>query len=200
MCTADIEQIRSILNGDMAAADRFVTAWYPHIRNWISQRAPSQDVDDLVDDVWHHLIDNNWYRLSQWRPLHEDRLPVNPFALRAYLKTISLNRVRDKLRSYGYRTDFFEDDINELPAQHGASPEDYLDKVRRRELLRNIVIREFNERDRILLRLWLDDQPYAYIAEQLGMTTNNVGVRLNFVKSRLIHLAKQAAPRDFPDV
>ncbi len=42
-----------------------------------------------------------------------------------------------------------------------------------------------NAGDKALLALYIDDKPYQEIAEIIGITENNVGVRLNRIKKKL---------------
>lgn len=47
------------------------------------------------------------------------------------------------------------------------------------------AIRQLKEADRALILLYLEEKSYAEIAEIIGATENNVGVRLNRIKKRL---------------
>jgi RNA polymerase sigma-70 factor (ECF subfamily) len=47
------------------------------------------------------------------------------------------------------------------------------------------AIRKLSEVDRALVTLYLEDLSYREIGEILGMTADNVGVKLNRIKSKL---------------
>jgi len=80
-------------------------------------------------------------------------------------------------------TDSLDDDAHD-PIDHlvdpGATPEQI---AQQRDLHR--VIAALDPLNRALLLLWLDDLPYREIADVLGLSESNVGVRLNRLKARL---------------
>lgn len=47
------------------------------------------------------------------------------------------------------------------------------------------AIRQLSEFDRGIIMLYLEEMPYAEIAEIVGSTTNNIAVRVNRIKERL---------------
>lgn len=77
-----------------------------------------------------------------------------------------------------------DDDAAHDPLDHladpGATPEQI---AQARDLHR--VIAALDPLNRALLLLWLDDLPYREIADVLGLSESNVGVRLNRLKARL---------------
>ena len=56
-----------------------------------------------------------------------------------------------------------------------------------REQLKELyqLISQLGELERALILLWLDNKSYEEIAEILGISVSNVGVRINRVKARL---------------
>lgn len=54
----------------------------------------------------------------------------------------------------------------------------------REDLLFN-AIRKLDEEERALIALYLEDMSYAEIAQIIGISENNVGVRLNRIKTKL---------------
>lgn len=52
-------------------------------------------------------------------------------------------------------------------------------------------ISELDEIDRSLALMWLDEQPYQEIATALGISTSNVGVKINRIKQRLSEALKR---------
>ena len=69
-------------------------------------------------------------------------------------------------------------------APERATPEGSADEEARLELMYR-HIRALPEVDRTLVLLYLDELPYKEMAEVLGITESNVGVRLNRVKKQL---------------
>ena len=61
------------------------------------------------------------------------------------------------------------------------------DTTERSEQVRQLysAIRSLGEVDRAIIMLYLEDLSYLEIAEVLGLTEDNVGVKLNRIKSRL---------------
>lgn len=51
------------------------------------------------------------------------------------------------------------------------------------------LIRRLSRVDRALIMLYLDDLSYREISEVLGLSENNIGVKLNRIKSRLQEMA-----------
>lgn len=47
------------------------------------------------------------------------------------------------------------------------------------------AIRQLSEIDRAIIMLYLDEKPYQEISEIMGITSNNVGVRIKRIKERL---------------
>lgn len=50
------------------------------------------------------------------------------------------------------------------------------------------MIKQLNFQDRALILLWLDEKSYEEIADLMGMTRNNVAVRLKRIKDKLIKM------------
>ena len=65
---------------------------------------------------------------------------------------------------------------------------EYEGNERQEQLLKSI--RQLSEPDRALIALYLDDLSYQQIAGIMGISENNVGVKLNRIKKRLQKLIK----------
>jgi len=98
VATAERQFVRDLVAGDAAAADQFVRFWHPQIKTWIAGNVPSFKVEDYAQEVWRHLIKDDWRVLLQWQGLYDDAA-WNPRSLAAFLKQITINKVRDLQRA-----------------------------------------------------------------------------------------------------
>lgn len=71
------------------------------------------------------------------------------------------------------------DDLLREPAQEGIDP------IHEQVDLLYKAIKELKEIERAIILLYLEDKQYNEIAEILGMTRTNVGVRINRIKAQL---------------
>lgn len=85
-----------------------------------------------------------------------------------------------------YKKDLRQNALREMQQQ----PDEQMDQPEM-ELL-NKAINELSRVDKALVMLFLDDYSYAEIAAMMGITANNVAVKMNRIKSRL----KQKALHD----
>jgi len=53
------------------------------------------------------------------------------------------------------------------------------------------ALRQLNDSDKAIISLFLEDYSYSEIAEIIGITENNVGVRINRIKSKLKTIQNQ---------
>lgn len=58
-----------------------------------------------------------------------------------------------------------------------------------------VAISTLNDLEKALIHLYLDDVPYAEIASIIGITENNVGVKLNRIKTKLKALLRHDATK-----
>ena len=98
-----------------------------------------------------------------------------------WLYRVALNTAITSLRSNKRRPEHEELNEGVIPGLHSqASP----DKNRQIEHL-YLAIKTLGEMDRALVMLYLEDLSYKEIAQVLGLTEDNVGVKLNRIKSKL---------------
>jgi RNA polymerase sigma-70 factor (ECF subfamily) len=65
------------------------------------------------------------------------------------------------------------------------------DEQERRRQLFLFALKKLNDAEKALIILYLEDQTYQEIAEVIGISENNVGVRLNRIKAKLKNLLNQ---------
>jgi len=58
-------------------------------------------------------------------------------------------------------------------------------------------IQQLEAQDRLIISLVLEDKSYKDIAEITGSNTNNVGVKINRIKARLLKLMENTADNEF---
>jgi RNA polymerase sigma-70 factor, ECF subfamily len=141
--------------------------------------APSDaDCDDLVQEIL----------LQLWRslPRFEGKARESTWIYRVALNTaLAWHRGENKRRAA--QTPLLE--IEELP-----EPDDLL-RREREELVANLyaAIRRLPKVDAALLLLYLDDLSYREMADVLGLSETNVGVKLNRARKTLTEMMKEVS-------
>ena len=136
--------------------------------------APPGEHEDLHQDLLIAL----WHAV----PLYRDQAKPSTFIYRVALNG-ALNWTRNRQRYLRRHVE-----LDEIATPRSVCPnvqqESSGDQERRVEQL-YAALGTLPEADRSLALLLLDDLSYREIAEVLGITENNVGVKLNRVKKRL---------------
>jgi RNA polymerase sigma-70 factor (ECF subfamily) len=166
------------------AWQRMVEIYQPLIRAWLSrQDVLASDADDLVQEVLAVVV----RRLPDFE--HNQRVG----AFRTWLRTITVNVVRDHWRSRKHRpaaaggTDLHEF-LNQL-----ADPDSGLSHLWNQEHDRHVTHRllqmlkgDFEPKTwQAFTRLALDGAPAADVAKELGLSTNAVFIAKSRVLARL---------------
>jgi RNA polymerase sigma-70 factor (ECF subfamily) len=179
-----LERIR--LGPDPASWERLVELYTPLIRNWLGRHAlqPS-DAEDLTQEVLGVLV----------RELPQFRHDLRPGAFRRWLRTITVNRLRNFWR--GRRSHLvatgagdFEDQLARL-----EDPDSDLSRLWDEEYNRHVLRRllefiqpEFEPTSWQAFRLAvLEDRPTAEVAAELGISVNAVRI----AKSRVLRRFRQ---------
>lgn len=127
--------------------------------------ADNADRDDLLQDmllaIWHAI------------PAFRGDASPSTFIYRVAQNTALTWQRRQRRHPAGEEFD---------EAAHAAPP--FSPKAERTEALYR-AIRQLPELDRSLVLLYLDGKPYREMADILGLSESNVGVRLNRLRSRL---------------
>ncbi len=100
-----------------------------------------------------------------------------------WLYRVALNTAISNLKKESRRPDRYTTD--ELPVVADAPDND-----ERLGLLNN-AIKQLNNVEKALIALYLDELPYQEIAEILGISANNVAVKMSRVKEKLSTIIKQ---------
>ncbi len=177
----DRQLIDRVLAGDPRVADAFVTrftrlVWAILIRQ--TALAVGQ-IEDVYQEVFVRLWEDDYRRIRNWSR-------DGDFA--AYLAPIVRHLALDALRkSPGDRERPLPepDEADTEPIVGDPSPEELAHIGQRRELLEQALLR-LSVRDNELYELrFVQELSYLEISEQMGITVNNVGVRLTRLADRL---------------
>jgi len=185
VATAERQFIRDLIAGDRVAADEFVRFWHPQIIKWVAYEASPLKVEDYTQEVWQHLIKDEWRVLLQWKGLYDDA-DWDPRSLAAFLKRVTVNKVRDLQRAEGRQLPPAMDpvDIIDVDGPLGTDPLEQADRARREAAFLSCFSR-FNDRDQNLLHMWSEGYTGAEIAAVLGMQPNNVYQRRSYLFRQL---------------
>ena len=162
---------------DPDAERRFLQLVRDHERSlWGICRAYERDPEarrDLYQDVLVEL----------WRSLPSFTGASSPGT---WLYRVALNTALGHRRRRARAPEAVEADadLGERVADHRPGPADRLDRLERVDRLHDAIDR-LGEVDRALVAMYLDERSYREMAEVLGISEGNVGVRLNRVRKTL---------------
>jgi RNA polymerase sigma-70 factor (ECF subfamily) len=126
---------------------------------------------EVRNDLFQEIV------LQLWRSFHTFR---GDSKITTWMYRIALNTAISGLRKLGRKIkteelDEFHFNISESPEDHR---EDDLQKLQ-------WAIRQLTEIERGMIMMALDEVPYDEIAETIGITQNNVRVRMNRIREKL---------------
>ena len=127
------------------------------------------------------LFQETLYQLWRSYPSFKGWSNFSTWVYRIALNTAITALRREKKRPYNVE---FQDDMQQVPAPSGA-----LDDAQRTGRLYR-AIRSLNDVERALVMLYLDELSYKEMADVLGLSESNVGVKLNRIKAKLQHILK----------
>ncbi|WP_149696378.1 RNA polymerase sigma factor [Chitinophaga sp. CF418] len=124
------------------------------------------------EDLFQEIVLQLW---KAW-PSFNRQSKVSTWLYRISLNTaitgFRISRTRPVFRPLGFDND-----------NYAEPPPQRMDLQYAPEL--QLAISRLNKFDKSLLLLYLDDKPYSEIAEILGLSVSNVGVKINRVKKKL---------------
>ncbi|MBO9706623.1 MAG: sigma-70 family RNA polymerase sigma factor [Caulobacter sp.] len=156
---------------DLAA---WMTCYGDRLRRYFARRAPTADVDDLVQDVFLNL---------------QSARPLQPIVdVERYLFTVAHHALVNLRRHRTVRRSALHDPLDNAPEQASdLSPERIL--AGRQEIIRLVKAVEAlppRARDAFRLRRF-DDLTYAVIAERMGISRDSVKELLQRATSRVTY-------------
>jgi RNA polymerase sigma-70 factor (ECF subfamily) len=191
---SDVVLIHRVVAGDSDAADLFV-ARFTRLVWWVlvhQVRLPTEPAGEVFQDVFVRLWQDNYRRLRNWSG-------EGDFA--AYLVPIVRHMALDHVKGHlPERYQRFPDSD-----EPGSEPEDPAPGAgelawieQQRELLEQ-AIAALDRHDRRLYELrFVEERSYREISVCLGITVNNVGVRLSRLVDRLRAAVSRELGRESP--
>ncbi|WP_420571598.1 RNA polymerase sigma factor [Kordia sp.] len=131
---------------------------------------------DLVDDLYQEVLINVWNGLKNFK----GNAKLTTWLYRVTLNTtITFNRHNKK------HIQLFN---NELPDtfEEAIDTERQAQENRVNKLMQ--CVQKLKKDERLIISLVLEELSYKEIAEIIGIETNNVGVRINRIKKRLLKI------------
>jgi RNA polymerase sigma factor (sigma-70 family) len=190
----DHAMVEAVLARVPGAGRAFIACHDAFVRKTVLRASPGAVslVDDLTHDVYVHLWSNDLRALRQWQREH-------PF--RAYLGTVATRLVWDRLGRLQPVWELVHDDPFSVadgpePSHLAPTPED---EVAAKEILCIVheALRRLDAGQCQVLELrFVRELSYREIGDEMGITSNNAGVRLNRalarLKAALTHLVDSA--------
>lgn len=148
-----------------------IVEYHPVIYKICRVYSSDQDFEDLFQEVL----------ISLWKShdSFEGRSKLSTWIYRVALNTaLTYQRKASKLR--------FKTSSEELP---NLSTSYHYDTKREEQVERLYrAISQLKKDERSIILLYLEEKQYNEIAEITGLTTSNIGVRINRIKKKLFHL------------
>lgn len=127
---------------------------------------------DELEDLFQETVLNLWKSFPNFRGESKVTTWIYRIALNTCINFNSQHSTYDRLETVPLTTDV----VGNLAA------DDDRDSLFQ-ELHESID--RLNEKERQLILLWLEDMSYQTMADILGTTTNNIGVKLNHIRHKL---------------
>ena len=125
--------------------------------------------DETISDLYQEVVLNLWTAFPRFRSESKPSTWVYRISVNTCISRLHHNIRQPKTVSIT------------------TSMADLFPEESEREQLKELyqLISQLDELERALILLWLDNKSYEKIAEILGISVSNVGVRINRVKARL---------------
>lgn len=135
---------------------------------------------DDVEDLFQEIMINIWNNLDKFR---------NEAKISTWIYRIAVNSaLMHNKKSQKHRSIYSNID-SEIGKTILDDSEEMKEKEHRIEELRK-AISQLKKQDRLIISLVLEGVKYEEIAEIMGMTMSNVGVRINRIKSNLFKMMR----------
>ena len=131
------------------------------------------DDNDAVDDCFQEVAIKIWNGLDTFK---------NQSSIETWIYRVILN-AWITFRRDSKRVPSTESVLIDVADSNDTEREDHIEKL-------YSLIRQLNRYDRALVLLWLENLSYAEIADIMGLTVNNVSVKLVRIKEKLKSLSK----------
>jgi RNA polymerase sigma factor (sigma-70 family) len=172
----DPAMVEALLARVPGAARAFITCHDTFLRKTVRRASPSAAslVDDLTHDVYVHLWGNDFHVLRQWQREHP---------LRAYLGTITTRLVWERLSRLQPVWERVEEDPYAIaggsePRDLASTPEEAVAAHEIRCIVRDALARLDDWKRQVVELRFVRDLSYREIGDEIGITSNNAGVRI----------------------
>lgn len=138
---------------------------------------------DAEEDLYQDILVQLWRSLPSFR---------GESGVGTWLYRVALNTALARRRRRRARPEVPLDAVHE-PRSNAAPPDERLDARRRRERL-YAAIERLDDVDRAIVTMYLDGRSYREIAEVLGISESNTGVKLHRIRKRLAAWLDEDSP------
>ena len=183
----DRDLIDLVLDGDSSAAKTLVLRHRFVVMSALRRfrRLTPADADDLFQEVFGRLFENGCAVLAAWH---------GQGALAAYIRRITTNAALDHLRSlHGQLDDQPLVDLDDLVG-NAADPETIALLSELRRMMLEAIQQLAPPYVEVIRAVDLQELTYAEAAENLGITRNNLGVRLHNAREALAQVITARYP------
>ncbi len=169
--------VRRLTSGDPQAWSEFVRRFLRlvlHVARETllekSGRAPEEDVDDIAEEVFTHLVDRNFRAVANLR---------EPYNLKGWIAVAARRKALDHGKRRTLRTVSLDQpssaDSASAPIERLVGREE-ISRTEREEILRVLESAPMNPKERLMITLaYFRDQSYAEISDILGVPENSIG-------------------------
>ncbi|MCB9596510.1 MAG: RNA polymerase sigma factor [Sandaracinaceae bacterium] len=169
----DEELMRAYVAGDHAAFRELFTRYAPMLMRLTVRHLRS-------DELAREVVQQTFFQVHAARnDFHQDR------KLRPWVFTIAMNLVREHYRKQKRRSETGLDEAREPAVQGERGP---IEQRQRVELLRAALERLPDTQREVVELHWLEERPFAEVAEIVGSTEGAVRVRAHRAYKRLKEL------------
>lgn len=133
-----------------------------------------RDTPDDRQDLFQEIV----YQLWKAYPKFREEAGITTWMYRIALNT-ALASFRKATPQLSYT-----DALPDLPVETGHEADEQQEQL-------FSALKQLNDADKALVSLFLEDMSYKQMAEVLGLSESNVGVRLNRIKNKLKQIIKE---------
>jgi RNA polymerase sigma-70 factor (ECF subfamily) len=176
------ELLRDCLEGHSAAWEEFVRRYHAHIEGAVRFTflrsiyfVPEADVDNVVQDLYARLYEDDYRRLRSF----QGRCP-----LRLWLKSLAVRHALNTIRAEKLRGRFGGGALDELPLRRSETTEE---PEEREDVARlDVLIDQLPPLQKTAVKMfYFDGLAYRQIAAALGMPIQTVGSLISRARERL---------------
>jgi RNA polymerase sigma-70 factor, ECF subfamily len=178
----DAAVVQGLLDAREGAWDHFVECYSGLVTAVVrrilgAQRGRGADLDDVVENVFLMLLENDCALLRKYDPQYK---------LSAYLGVISRTAVHRFLRRQKVKADLPDEMWNEaLPDKDALTVSDAAARGEIQSAVRDELAGLSDREQRVLRLFYYDGIDYQGIAEELGVSINSVGAALSRARAKL---------------